>query len=63
MESLKYSEHIQNLNIILSKLQTCEDVDDAVNLYQSGCEHLQHCKTKIEQAQGICYGSISNELS
>lgn len=49
---MKYSEHIKKLNSILHKLQTCEDVDEAVDLYQSGCEHLQKCKDKIEKAKG-----------
>lgn len=51
-EEVKYSDRMRTVDSIITKLRTCDDVDEAINLFESGCEHLKVCKEKIEKAKG-----------
>lgn len=52
MSDIKYSDRIKEVEKIVTNLQSCEDVDDAMDLFERGCEHLLKCKEKIESAKG-----------
>ena len=51
-DSLKYSERIREVDSIISKLRSSNDVDEAITLFEVGCEHLAICRDKIEKAKG-----------
>jgi len=51
-EELKYSDRMREVDSIISQIRTSDDVDEAINLFESGCNHLKHCKEKIEKAKG-----------
>tara|TARA_B100000482_G_C12613387_1_gene300095 strand:+ start:5037 stop:5237 length:201 start_codon:yes stop_codon:yes gene_type:complete len=51
-EELKYSDRMREVDSIITKLRTSDDVDEAMQLFESGCNHLKHCQKKIEQAKG-----------
>tara|TARA_A100001011_G_C13674560_1_gene581046 strand:+ start:201 stop:407 length:207 start_codon:yes stop_codon:yes gene_type:complete len=64
-EELKYSERMREIDSIITKLRTSDDVDEAMKLFESGCDHLKFCKEKIEKAKGKYEEILSNhaELS
>lgn len=49
---IKYSDRISEVETIITKLQTCDDVDDAIKLFETASQHLKQCEQKIEEAQG-----------
>lgn len=50
--NMKYSERVKTVEHIISELQTCDDVDDAIALFERASEHLKECERKLEHAQG-----------
>lgn len=51
-DALKYSERIREIDNIISKLRASNDVDEAISLFETGCDHLAVCREKIEKAKG-----------
>ena len=49
---MRYADHIREVEKILSKLQTCDDVDDAIKLYEDASTRLKVCEEKVEEAKG-----------
>lgn len=49
---MKYSERVHEVQSIIKRLQACEDVDDAIRMYEEATEHIRACEKKIEAAQG-----------
>jgi exodeoxyribonuclease VII small subunit len=52
LDDKKYSEIIQEVESILQKLQKCEDVDDAMQLFNDATEQLKICETRLANAKG-----------
>lgn len=52
LEEMKYSDRMSAVEKIIDKIRTSEDVDDALLLFETGCNHLKNCKKKIEIAKG-----------
>lgn len=50
--SVKYSDRVKELEQIISKLQNCEDVDEAVELFEKGSQHILECEKRIQEAKG-----------
>ena len=48
----KYAERVRAVEQIVAKLQACEDIDDVLNLYETGMAHVQACEQKLAEAQG-----------
>ena len=51
-EEVKYSDRMREVDAIITKIRTCDDVDEAIKLFESGCDHLKVCREKIEKAKG-----------
>ena len=49
---LKFSVRILEIEKIINQLQTTDDIDDALKLFQQGKEHVEECNKKIIEAQG-----------
>ena len=49
---MKYSFHVKKIEDIITSLQQCEDIDDAVDMYKEAKKHLNICQKKIELAKG-----------
>ena len=43
---------MREVDSIITRIKTSEDVDEAIKLFETGCEHLKVCKEKIEKAKG-----------
>ena len=50
-DEVKYSDRMREVDAIIAKIRASDDVDDAITLFESGCEHLKICKEKIEKAK------------
>ena len=48
----KYSEHIKDVENAIKKLQSCDDVDDALNLFEQASTSLDLCQAKLDDANG-----------
>tara|TARA_B110000008_G_C16508225_1_gene379056 strand:- start:55 stop:258 length:204 start_codon:yes stop_codon:yes gene_type:complete len=48
----KFSERLSEIDKIINKLQTTDDIDDALQLFQQGKQHVEECNRKIIEAQG-----------
>ena len=51
-KEMKYSERIAHVEGLIKKLQSCNDVDDAISMYTSAVEHLNVCEQKLQSAKG-----------
>lgn len=50
---MKYSDSIKRINEIVNVLQRgCDDVDEAISLFEEGQAQIRSCEEKIEQATG-----------
>ena len=48
----KYSEHIKDVENAIKKLQSCDDVDEALNLFEQASTSLDLCQAKLDDANG-----------
>ena len=48
----KYSELVSEVDELMRKMQTCEDVDDALSMYEAALERLTECETRLKRAEG-----------
>lgn len=48
----RYNELIKDVEATIKKLQACDDVDDALELFEKASKCLQLCETKLEAAKG-----------
>lgn len=48
----KYSEHIKDVETAIKKLQNCDDVDDALDLFEQASTSLDLCQAKLDAAKG-----------
>lgn len=51
-DDIKYSTRVKVIQTILTRLQTCDDVEDAIQMYEEATQHIQACAAKIRQAEG-----------
>lgn len=47
----KYSDKMKTIDKILSQLQTCDDVDRAIEFYTQGQKLISDCKKRIDEAK------------
>lgn len=48
---LKYADRMRKIQENIQALKTCEDIDDAVKLFESTKEHIDICKHKLSNAR------------
>ena len=49
---MTYPEIVRDVERILSSLQSCDDVDNAIKLYEEADLKLKRCEEKIEACKG-----------
>ena len=47
-----YAENVAEVEEILRKLQSCADVDAAMEMFARGTECLEECERRLRKAQG-----------
>lgn len=48
----KYNELVKEVEKTIKKLQSCDDVDDALMLFEEASEWLSVCETKLDTVKG-----------
>ncbi len=51
-EDTTYTTHMKEVDKLLTKLQACEDVDEALQLFEEANRRIKACEAKIENAKG-----------
>ena len=51
-DEIKFKDMVKQIDNILQKLQSCEDVDDALDLFEKGSMLIQTCERRVESAKG-----------
>lgn len=46
-----YAANLKKIEQIVKQLQTCDDVDVAVEMYESGQQLISDCKDRIDHAK------------
>lgn len=49
---MKYSEKMREVAQIIARLKVCDDVDDAVSMFEKANALLSECGEQLERAQG-----------
>lgn len=47
-----YASRIDTVNRLIGSLQTCDDVEEAIKMYEEAETHLKKCEQMIESAKG-----------
>tara|TARA_B110000046_G_scaffold169754_1_gene189131 strand:+ start:457 stop:669 length:213 start_codon:yes stop_codon:yes gene_type:complete len=47
-----YASRIETVNRLVGSLQTCDDVEEAIKMYEEAETHLSKCEQVIESAKG-----------
>lgn len=56
---MKYSERMTSIRQLLLELQKCEDIEDAMQMYENALVHIKACEQKLSDAQGR-FSELSN---
>lgn len=49
---MTYASRIDTVNRLIGSLQTCEDVEEAIKMYEEAEAHLKECEQIIQSAKG-----------
>tara|TARA_B110000046_G_scaffold164046_1_gene179353 strand:+ start:4621 stop:4821 length:201 start_codon:yes stop_codon:yes gene_type:complete len=49
---LKYSDALKRVERVVQMMQTCDDVDEAILMYEEAVKLVQQCQERLDQAQG-----------
>lgn len=59
-ELTSYASRIQEINRLTGLLQSCDDVEEAIKIYESAEAHLRECERTLESAKGRYEEIIQN---
>ena len=51
-DAVKYSDHIDFVEKAIKRIQSCQDIDEALELFEKASERVQICEKKLEDAKG-----------
>lgn len=48
----KYSDAMKRIEAVVQTMQNCDDVDDAIAMYEEAAKLIQGCQRRLDLAQG-----------
>lgn len=49
---VKYSDALKRVESVVKAMQVCEDVDEALTMYEEAIQLVAQCQARLDSAQG-----------